>query len=275
MTARGGSATVAVVVPLPLAPALTPDEEISLRHLVHFLGKYDKYFIAAQGTRFSREGFETAAFPARYFGSARAHARLQLSEEFYARFAGYKYILMYHLDALALSDQLAEWCDTDLDYIGAPWLTCDDSPWVTQPRVGNGGFALMRIDGFLNVIRSRRRAVAADESWKLRAATPPHRRLVHWPKNVLKRLPPFNSVAWEMRRWPSRPGGRGNSDYFWSDEAVKYWPDFKVAPVDTALRFAFEVAPRLCFERTNHQLPFGCHAWPRYDRAFWEPYLLK
>jgi hypothetical protein len=25
----------------------------------------------------------------------------------------------------------------------------------------------------------------------------------------------------------------------------------------------------------NHRLPFGCHAWPRYDRMFWEPYLVK
>jgi hypothetical protein len=35
-----------MVVPLPLRPVLTTDEEISLRHLTHFLGAYDKYFIA-------------------------------------------------------------------------------------------------------------------------------------------------------------------------------------------------------------------------------------
>ena len=36
-----------------------------------------------------------------------------------------------------------------------------------------------------------------------------------------------------------------------------------------------EVSPRLCFERNHRQLPFGCHAWARYDGAFWEPHLLK
>jgi hypothetical protein len=72
-----------------------------------------------------------------------------------------------------------------------------------------------------------------------------------------------------------RKDGTANCDYFWSDEAVKYWPDFKIASVETGLKFAFEVAPRWCFERNGGRLPFGCHAWPRYDRAFWEPHLLR
>ena len=51
-------------------------------------------------------------------------------------------------------------------------------------------------------------------------------------------------------------------------------PGFRGATVDEGLRFAFESAPRRCFELTGHKLPFGCHAWERFDRAFWEPYLL-
>ncbi len=78
-----------------------------------------------------------------------------------------------------------------------------------------------------------------------------------------------------MASWHLRTDGRQNEDYFWADEAVRYCPEFKVASLDVGLRFAFEVAPRRCFELNNGTLPFGCHAWPRYDRAFWEPYLLK
>src|SRR5207237_10589092 len=62
---------------------------------------------------------------------------------------------------------------------------------------------------------------------------------------------------------------------FWSDESVKYYPGFKIASVELGLRFGFEVAPRVCFAQNNYTLPFGCHAWPKYDRDFWEPYLLK
>ena len=76
-----------------------------------------------------------------------------------------------------------------------------------------------------------------------------------------------------MSKWPLVEWR--HDDHFWSDEAVKYYPEFKVASVELGLRFAFEVAPRACFEQNNYTLPFGCHAWPRYDRDFWEPYLLK
>jgi len=39
--------------------------------------------------------------------------------------------------------------------------------------------------------------------------------------------------------------------------------------------FSFEVGPKHCFEKNNQTLPFGCHAWAKYDREFWKPYLLK
>jgi uncharacterized protein DUF5672 len=268
--------SVAVVVPLSTRASLTADEEISLRHLEHFLGKYDKYLVAPEGRSFARPGFETTFFPRKYFGSASAHGRLQFSEGFYARFEAYKYILMYHLDSLVLSDQLAKWCETGLDLIGPPWLPSDDSPWVKRPQVGNGGFALMKIESFLNVIRSERRGVDPDEFWReFCAANPPHRQWMHLPRKYLKRLRMFNNVRWEMRGWCARTDGTGNVDYFWANEAIKYWPQFRIASVEQGLEFAFEVAPRMCFEMNHHRLPFGSHAWARYDRGFWEPYLLQ
>jgi hypothetical protein len=39
--------------------------------------------------------------------------------------------------------------------------------------------------------------------------------------------------------------------------------------------FSFEVAPRYCFKMNRERLPFGCHAWSKYDQEFWEPFLLK
>jgi hypothetical protein len=66
-----------------------------------------------------------------------------------------------------------------------------------------------------------------------------------------------------------------NEDLFWSDRAKLFYPNFKTAPVDVALHFSFERFPRYCFQKNGNQLPFGCHAWARWDREFWEPYLLK
>ena len=196
--------SVAVVVPLSTRLSLTSDEEISLRHLDHFLGKYDKYFVAPKGLSLVRAGYETMWFPRKYFGSAIAHARLQMSEEFYARFAAYEYILMHHLDALVLSDRLDRWCETDLDFVGAPWLPSEDSPWVRHAQVGNSGFALMKVESFLNVIRSKHR-VDPDELWReFCAANPPYRRWIFLPRKYLKRLYAFNNVRWDMWWWTRR-----------------------------------------------------------------------
>jgi hypothetical protein len=40
------------------------------------------------------------------------------------------------------------------------------------------------------------------------------------------------------------------------------------------MRFAFEAEPRACYERIGRALPFGAHRWQRFDRAFYEPFLL-
>lgn len=78
---------------------------------------------------------------------------------------------------------------------------------------------------------------------------------------------------WERSQHPDRYGL--NNDFFWATQAVKYLPSFRVATVEEALKFAFEGAPRKCFEMNGRRLPFGCHAWARYDRAFWEPFLVS
>ena len=75
----------------------------------------------------------------------------------------------------------------------------------------------------------------------------------------------------ELRNHPLRrrdsPDGKGS--------AARELPTVMGEPQkDEGLRFSFEVAPRLCFELNGRRLPFGCHGWHRYDRTFWEPYLL-
>jgi hypothetical protein len=263
---------VAIAMTLSDREALSADEEISLRHLVRHLGHYDKFAVAPPTLATIPEGFAPKRFDRRFFGSAAAHCRLMLSEEFYSAFAEYDYILLYHLDALALGDRLTEWCASGYDYVGPPWLTCDDSPWVDRPRVGNGGFSLRRVDAFLRVLRGGRGSASFMGYWERRARRRP--RLARFGVPVAKTMSYLTSARSHARRWPEC-NARGNEDYFWSDEACRLDPAFRVAPFEAGLQFAFEVAPRLCFELNGRQLPFGCHAWPRYDREFWEPYLLS
>lgn len=63
-----------------------------------------------------------------------------------------------------------------------------------------------------------------------------------------------------------------NEDKFFAFSNSKF---FKVAPVSVALRFAFERQVEKCFELNDFKLPFGCHAWERYDYDFWKPYIVK
>jgi hypothetical protein len=85
--------------------------------------------------------------------------------------------------------------------------------------------------------------------------------------------------AGPKKLWDIWSNARGRSklieDRFWSWKGNLYYPEFKIAPVSEALKFAFEIAPRKCLTLNHGQLPFGAHAWFRYDREFWEPYLLK
>jgi hypothetical protein len=69
--------------------------------------------------------------------------------------------------------------------------------------------------------------------------------------------------------------GGAAEDWFISAEAKRYYPHFVFASTEHALDFAFEREPRFCYEKAGRKLPFGAHAWSRYDRQFWEPYLLS
>jgi len=266
---------VAVVVPV-YREELTADERISLKHLTRFLQNYPKYQMSPRSLRLRLEGFSVKRFDDRYFLNADTYSDLLLSKRFYQEFSDYEYILIYQLDALVFSDQLADWCAKGFDYIGAPWLRTSRTEFVTKPTVGNGGFSLRRIDRFLKVFESRNYAIDPGKYWQqLSRGRSKLGRFFQLPRKYLKRLRRFNGVTWETSRWAEKKSSpHPNEDYFWSFKATKYYPQFAIAPVEEALRFSFEVAPRKCFELNGRQLPFGCHGWAKYDREFWRPYLL-
>ena len=273
------SKTVAVVVPASTRSDLTHEEELSMRHLLHFLQPYDKYLIAPAGVSLQREGFRVLKFHRKFFGSAAAHNQLLMWPGFYRSFRDYKYILIYHLDSLVLSSEIMQWCHADLDYIGAPWIPCSDTPWVKQARVGNGGFTLMRVESVLRVLDNRYRQEPASYWLDLLMRNNSSLRQFF---RFLGRLQPFfpgsRLINRPLEDLPKveRPDIHGcPNDYFWSFDAPRYLPEFKLATVEQGLRFAFEAAPRTCFELTGGRMPFGCHAWTKFDRSFWEPHLLK
>lgn len=268
------SKLVAIIVPLSNRDYLSPDEQISYRHLMHFLPRYDKYAVAPKGLKISFPGLMTKHFPEKFFGSTEAHKKLLFTGKFYKAFRDYQFVLIYHLDSLVFSDQLTEWCEMGFDLIGPPWIEHPEAPYVGQDqfegRVGSGGFSLRKIESFLNVIYSSTLYRDPQVYWsRYYASRSSLIRFLNLPKRVLKGLGLRNSARWEMSKWKKA------EDSFWAIRAKHYYSEFKIAPTEVALRFGFECVPRYSFEKNNRKLPFGCHAWQRYDRDFWEPYLIK
>lgn len=265
--------TVAIAIPLSKRTELTPGEQISLQHLIRYLGHYDKFFVAPEGLTLDVPGFDYRWFDAdKYFGSAKAHNRLMTSERFYRAFSDYQFVLNYHLDALVFSDQLLFWCEKNFDYIGAPWIKHPDAPYAgdrsQEGLVGNGGFSLRKVDSFLRVLRSTAYQIDPEAYWnRYYRGKPLFTRLLNYPKKMVKRIRKWNNVKKEVAAYGF------NEEHFWVHRAGHYIPEFHIATVDEALPFAFECMPRYCFEKNNRSLPFGCHAWEKYDRSFWEQFI--
>jgi hypothetical protein len=263
---------IATVTPV-YRKALTPDEQISLHHLRHFLANYENVFVAPGDLFLNVPGFHIQRFPKRYFASVAAYNRLLLSRRFYEAFSDYDYILIYQLDCLVFSSDLDFWCDLGWDYIGAPWFTGfanRHSPQSPFWAVGNGGFSLRKVSSFLKVFDSKEIWIGSEKYLGEGYASKLwHSRVAHRSKYILKKIGFTNDVCWHLKRRES------NEDIFWGMDASHFKPDFRVAPLDVALSFAFEKDPRYCFERNGRRLPFGCHAWAKCDKAFWQPYLIS
>lgn len=266
---RSPTRAVAVVVPLSLRPGFSADEETSLRHLRHYLGAFDKYMLAPRGMRVNQPGFEVLRFGSEFFGSADAQTRLWMRADFYERFRDYEYILTYHTDSIVLSDRLLEWCGAGYDFIGAPNVSDGAAPVVML----NGGFALRKVSSFLKVLYSDAYAVDPDAYWRSFAQVKePLARFVNLPRKYLKRVRYFNNVRRDIALFVQ--DSHLYEDIWFHHTAQKYYPEFRLPSEDVARRFSFDMTPRLWFEMTNRELPFGAHAWYKRDREFWRPYLL-
>ncbi len=214
--------------------------------------------------------YSTVIFDKKCFSGIASYNRLLLSKEFYEAFEHYTYILIYQLDAYVFKDELKDWCARGYDYIGAPWFKDFASNYVKPGlvAVGNGGLSLRKISSFLaafGFIEKNDKRISPFN---------------YWNKHLIKRY-----YGYSPRFILSRFFGKSNTlkyfyastineDAFWSQilpEAVK---TFMVAPVDEAMKFAFESDPTYLFQLNGKKLPFGTHAWHKNQyKEFWSEYI--
>jgi len=204
-------------------------------------------------------------FDASYFENIEGYNRLMLSLDFYERFGKYEYILIYQLDCFVFKDSLEEWIQQGVDYVGAPWLHNDRRLWWTLGnkikyqlkyyyrrytnkdnsislgfyKVGNGGLSLRRTESFCKIIKK------------------------------------FGGSKRIERYRFSEGNYLYAEDVFWGCEVNRYYPHLKIPSFKQALLFSFDMNPSLSYELNDYEIPFGCHAWYRYELDFWKPFIEK
>ena len=204
------------------------------------------------------------------FASLEGYNQLMLSREFYQTFEDAEYILIYQPDAFVFSDQLAEFCGMGYDYIGAPWFASFFGVSVSKRMVGagNGGFSLRRVKACLDVLdyegtfRPTDQLVSSNNS-----------PVVKWKKLSSERRQ-STVFAWSVKYFTAI--NSTTEDYFWAKDVPSTGIDFKVAPPEVAMAFSFEKHPSYLYQKMDGRLPFGCHAWEKYEyELFWRQMIAK
>lgn len=260
-----------VIIPV-YKDRLDPMEFTSLSQCLKILGKYSICLIGPKSLDltiykqlFSSYGCPLCIeyFDSEYFSSVTGYNKLLLSKSFYERFAKWKYMLIYQLDAYVFKDELDYWCSKGYDYIGAPWLKLNGS--LDYKNSGNGGFSLRKIDTFISLFSHKGKLLTLRGlNCYYRYRGPIHKIRYIWEglfekNNSLVKFTEIDPV---------------NEDLFYAALKYKRGQRFAIPSSSEAMFFSFEERPDLLFEKTNHTLPFGCHAWYKNEyNDFWKQYI--
>lgn len=262
---------VAIIVPV-YKNEMNQFELISMQQCLAILGKYPIIFICPKNMEFglfhieNRSKAEFVFFEDDNFVSIIAYNRMMLSVWFYKHFINYKYILIYQLDCFVFKDELMFWVEQGYSYIGAPWFLGNSSSDDVNELigVGNGGFSLRNIKDSIRVLKSRKKIKSLREC-------------VLEIKNNKARFFIARILQFFLNEYSFK---RVHKNRFINEDKIfsiagKRFNFFKVPDTKIALAFAFEKQPDKLFKLNNSQLPFGCHAWCKYNLDFYIPIFKK
>jgi len=282
---------VAVIIPVH-KPKPNNFEIISLRQVIKILYKYDFKIVTYKELDTSfydqclQEGkinYQYEYFDASFFKDIQGYNQLMLSIDFYKRFRDYKFILIYQLDAYVFRDELEYWCEQDYDFIGAPLPVLSIKDYkLNQTRdpvyVGNGGFSLRKIESVIEFLSFKRPIIKPKVIFQY---------YKKHSKNILKcyLITIIKSLGYKNNiRYFVKSGVNEDQifclivDELWINKNLQNDESFlflKKPTINEAVKFAFELYPSTLFEFNNENLPFGCHAWDKYEyNTFWQKYIL-
>lgn len=266
---------VIIVIPI-YSPYINPIEEASLRQCLRILYRYNIVFITYYELNtdaykkicleYSNVNIRYEYFDKQHFNGIDAYNRFCLDRELYNRFTEYDYMLIYQLDAWVFSDRLTQWCQKDYDYIGPPLFNdwSSNRPYFIEGC--NGGFSLRKISFFLNLLNSTKRIYSIKQLW--------HKS--HSFSDYMKFIP--NCLP-GLKKTPLKYIKKKLNQGFNEDVIISIFlkdTQFKpnIPPSHIALNFAFEKYPSDLYKMNNKKLPFGCHAFMKYEYdSFWSNFI--
>ena len=232
-----------VVIVIPVYKTQISDLEWNvLRQCAKVLANYDIAVAHPEGLDLSVyktiiPRLRSIPFEKRYFSNIAGYNKLLISDFFYQAFERYQFMLVFQLDAWVFEDSLLAWCNKGFDYIGAPW--------IEEPIPGKNSALIPLTKLCLNKV--------GNGGLSLRRVSA-HLRIAKRLRGLVRYY-------------------HYNEDVFWSILVPMIFWSYRKPTVLEALSFAFEYKPRESYERIGNKLPFGCHAWERTDRLFWDQYI--
>lgn len=234
------SRKTAIVIPV-YKQKMSSSEQISFKRALEIFIDNDIILVVPEGLDLTNYTSQSSAlkvikFSDFYFENIAGYNKLMLSSAFYKHFLAYQYILIYQLDAYVFKNSLDFWENKNYDYVGSPWLI--PPPLSKKPLVNIQHWFVNKVgNGGLSLRKVK------THYWSLIFFKP---LLFFFPKN---------------------------EDMFFGLLMDYINPFFKKPKALEALKFAFELQPRESYQLNNQQLPFGVHAWEKYDPEFWREWI--
>ncbi len=266
---------VVIVIPIHKSTP-TKNELASFVQCYKILGNHPIRIVAPEGLDVSAytdlvSDAQFVFIDPHWLSSIEQYNKLKISLYFYNLFKDYEYLLTYELDAWVFRDELLYWCDKGYDYIGAPWFEdwCDGNSKEFLPG-GNSGFSLRKVSSIRKIIKRRIKLSRLREVLDRPINFKPLIKFRIYFYKVIMKVKDRSNVVYLLRQWE-----RSKEDYLWSYLVPNAFTDFIIASPHISLKFSFEVQPDYLFQLNNYQLPFGCHAWEKFNKVFWHNHVLK
>lgn len=235
------SPNCAVLIPI-YKGKLDEDELFSVKTSLANLSGHDIFWVAPEGLNltFYEDNFgsiNVKYLAKEYFNNIAGYNKLLTSVFFYELFLEYDFSLICQPDAIVLKPELQNWLEKPYDYIGAPWPNGYSLKIYTHKIPIPEGVSCTAFVGNGGLSLRRNQA-------------------------CIDLLYEFDDVA---EKW--RVEGHAEDLFFAFLGTISN--RFTLPNIAVSAHFSHDINPEYLIKFTNGRIPFGCHAWKKYNRMEW------